>query len=230
MKETIIACDFQNKEELDAFLAPFGEERLFLKIGMELYYHEGKALIKELKAKGHKIFLDLKLHDIPNTVAKSLKSLQELSVDFITIHAGGGANMLRAAAEVVKGTETKLLAVTILTSIDEEMLRTELMITETLENVVTRYALMAYKAGINGCICSPYEVDAIQRLIADENFVCVTPGIRLSGDAAGDQSRIATPTWAFEQGASAIVVGRSITESKTPYTTYKNIKEDVNHV
>ncbi|GBU11077.1 orotidine-5'-phosphate decarboxylase [Erysipelotrichaceae bacterium] len=227
MHNIIIACDFKNATELYKFLEPFGNTTLFLKIGMELYYEEGKPLIRDLKARGHKIFLDLKLHDIPNTIAKTLETLKDLDVEYITIHAGGGEVMLTAAAAAIKNTNTKLLAVTILTSISEDMLKNELMITESLENVVTRYALMAYKAGIDGCICSPHEVPAIKHLLNDANFICITPGIRLTGDAIGDQIRVMTPKQAFDHGATKIVIGRSITNSDTPYQTYKKISTEI---
>lgn len=226
-KEVIIACDFATKDELFHFLQPFGTKSLFLKIGMELFYREGIPLIETLKQQGHKIFLDLKLHDIPTTVAKALLNLTRLEVELITVHAAGGRQMLHAAVQAVKGTPSKLLAVTILTSIDEEVLKQELLISETLANTVNTYAMMAYDAGIDGCICSPYEVKIIKENIAQNIFYCVTPGIRLTDDAVDDQSRVATPEFAFAQGADAIVIGRSITKADDPFEVYQTIIKNI---
>ncbi|MGL5042885.1 MAG: orotidine-5'-phosphate decarboxylase [Culicoidibacterales bacterium] len=230
MIDILIACDVKNKAELTELLAPFGTQKLFLKIGMELYYHEGKALIHELKGKGHRIFLDLKLHDIPNTVTKALASLADLEVDYLTVHAAGGLKMLKACVAAVKGTKTKILAVTVLTSLDQNALEQELNINLSLENCAQRYATMASKAGIHGCICSAFEVLAIKKQVNNADFLCITPGIRLLGDDSSDQARVATPSFAIAQKADGLVIGRTITQSPTPYQTYKKIEEEISHV
>ncbi|TLG73807.1 orotidine-5'-phosphate decarboxylase [Culicoidibacter larvae] len=222
----IIACDFASRAELEIFLQPFGSEPLFLKIGMELYYKEGNSLVQELKERGYKVFLDLKLHDIPNTVAQALRSLAQLDVEYITVHATGGAAMLKAASEAVQGSKTKLLAVTVLTSISEESLQRDLGVVATLDETVMAYAKMAQDNGIDGVICSPHETAAI-RAQAGTEFAIVTPGIRDVNDATDDQARVATPEWALEQGATELVIGRSITGSKQPLATYMNIKERI---
>ena len=222
----MIACDFETKEELFQFLHPFGNEKLALKIGMELFYREGRLLVEHLKTLGHSIFLDLKLHDIPNTVAKALYNLKDLEVDYITIHASGGSAMLKAAQNVLTDSKTKLLAVTILTSIDETTLHNELGITKSLTDVVCEYAKMASDNGITGCICSPYEVKKIREFIKNPEFICITPGIRLATDSIGDQVRVATPQFAFGEGANALVIGRSITANEAPHQRYLDIKNN----
>lgn len=223
----MIACDFETKEELFQFLRPFGSEKLSLKIGMELFYREGRLLIEYLKALGHSIFLDLKLHDIPNTVAQAIHNLKDLEVDYITIHAAGGSAMLRAAAEALEDSKTKLLAVTILTSIDEVTLHNDLRIPEKLAEVVCGYAKTASECGIDGCICSPYEVKIIKEHVGKSIFECITPGIRLADDSVGDQSRVATPQFAFGEGANAVVIGRSITLHSDPHQRYLDIKNSL---
>ena len=223
----MIACDFETKEELFQFLRPFGSEKLSLKIGMELFYREGRLLIEYLKALGHSIFLDLKLHDIPNTVAQALHNLKDLEVDYITIHAAGGSAMLKAAADALKDSKTKLLAVTILTSIDEETLHNDLRINESLADAVCKYAKTAQDCGVHGVICSPYEVRLIKNYVQEPTFECITPGIRLEDDVVGDQSRVATPQFAFSEGANAIVIGRSITTNSNPYLRYLVIQDKI---
>lgn len=222
----IIACDFASRAELEVFLQPFGSEPLFLKIGMELYYKEGNSLVAELKERGYKVFLDLKLHDIPNTVAQALRSLAQLDVEYITVHATGGAAMLKAASSAVAGSKTKLLAVTILTSISEASLQRDLGVAATLEETVLAYAKMAQQNGIDGVICSPHEAAAIRAQTGDA-FAIVTPGIRDVNDAVDDQARVATPEWALGQGATELVIGRSITGSEQPFATYMNMKERI---
>jgi len=226
-KRIMIACDFETKEELFTFLRPFGNEKLYLKIGMELFYREGRTLIEYLHAMGHHIFLDLKLHDIPNTVAQALHNLKDLHVDYITVHAAGGRAMLRAAVEALADSPTKLLAVTILTSIDEQTLHNDLSIAGSMLEVVTQYAKLASEQGVDGVICSPYEVKAIKSLVADSHFECITPGIRLADDKHGDQSRVATPQFAFEQGANALVIGRSITSHEEAHVRYRTVMKSI---
>jgi len=226
-KQIMIACDFETKEELFQFLRPFGSEKLSLKIGMELFYREGRLLIEYLKALGHSIFLDLKLHDIPNTVAQAIHNLKDLEVDYITIHAAGGSAMLKAAAAALEDSKTKLLAVTILTSIDQETLNEDLRINESIADVVCQYAKMASDCGIDGCICSPYEVKKIKDYVATTSFECITPGIRLADDNIGDQSRVATPQFSFGEGANAVVIGRSITTHENPHQRYLDIKASI---
>ena len=225
-RDVIIACDFKNKEELMKFLEPFKGLTPFLKIGMELYYQEGASLVRELKEKGCKIFLDLKCHDIPNTVHKAMRTLGELGVDLTNVHAAGGIEMMQAARsgldETESGKNTKLIAVTQLTSISQEKLENELLIEKPLNEVVKTYALNAKKAGLDGVVCSPLEASIIKEL----GLISVTPGIRLEGDSANDQKRVATPKFAKENGSSLIVVGRSITAAKDPVAAYKKCLEE----
>jgi orotidine-5'-phosphate decarboxylase len=231
MREVIIACDFPSKDELYSFLKPFEKEGLkpFLKIGMELFYGEGPTLVKELQAKGAKIFLDLKLHDIPNTVYGAMKNIGKLGVDITNLHAAGGVAMMQAAvkglsegAAAVGAKKPILLAVTQLTSIDENALKDELLIGETLEKTVRHYAANAKKAGCCGVVCSPHEV----RFMKELGLVGLTPGIRLEGDSANDQKRLASPAYAKEQGSTYIVVGRSITHATDAVAAYKRcVKE-----
>lgn len=223
MQQIIIACDFENKTKLQEFLEPFGAEKLFLKIGMELYYKEGNALIQELRQQGHNIFLDLKLHDIPNTVEKSLENLASLDVQYITVHAAGGQKMLEAASRALQHSQTKLLAVTILTSLSQEMVSDELLIQQPIEDIVRSYSLTAKNSGIDGVICSPHEIEIV-RAANGPDFDIVTPGIRLATDNVGDQVRVMEPQDAISLGANHLVIGRSITQSPAPYETYLNIK------
>ena len=221
-RDVIIACDFKSKEELFNFLAPFKGLNPYIKIGMEMYYKEGPELVRELKKDGFKIFLDLKLHDIPNTVKAAMAKIGELGVDITNVHAEGGIEMMKAAKEGLNSTEagknTKLIAVTILTSINDEILHNELGIKEDLHvnDVVRKYALNAKEAGLDGVVCSALEAPIIKEI----GFMSVTPGIRLLGDDVNDQKRVATPTLAKENGSTYIVVGRSITKASNPVEAY----------
>ncbi|MBQ9114760.1 MAG: orotidine-5'-phosphate decarboxylase [Clostridia bacterium] len=220
-KDVIIACDFSSKEELYGFLEKLGDQKPYLKVGMELYYKEGAPMVRELKAKGFKIFLDLKLHDIPNTVYKAMRNLGELGVDITNVHAAGGVKMMAAALKGLRegageGAMPKLIAVTQLTSTDAETLKNELLINETLENTVKHYALNAKAAGLDGVVCSPLEASIIKEL----GLMSVTPGIRLAGDSVDDQKRVTTPAKAREMGSTYIVVGRSITGAEDPREAY----------
>ena len=220
-KDVIIACDFSSKEELYAFLEKLGDQKPYLKVGMELYYKEGAPMVRELKAKGFKIFLDLKLHDIPNTVYKAMRNLGELGVDITNLHAAGGIKMMEAALKGLRegageGKMPKLIAVTQLTSTDADTLKNELLINESLEDTVKHYALNAKKAGLDGVVCSPVEAGIIKEL----GLMSVTPGIRLAGDSVNDQKRVTTPKIAREMGSTYIVVGRSITGADDPREAY----------
>lgn len=226
-REVIVACDFSSEKDLFDFLAKLNGEKPFLKVGMELFYKEGPQLVKKLKEMGCKIFLDLKLHDIPNTVYKAMRNLGRLGVDITNVHAAGGIKMMseakRGLIEGSDGTNTaKLIAVTQLTSIDEETLHSELLINETLENTVKTYAQNAKKAGLDGVVCSPLEAGIIQEL----DLISVTPGIRLAGDSVGDQKRVTTPKMAYDLGSTYIVVGRSITGAENPYEAYMKCKKE----
>ena len=226
----IIACDFDSKEKLFDFLKDFEGLNPYLKIGMEMYYKEGPTLVKELKEKGFKIFLDLKLHDIPNTVKKAMKQIGELGVDITNVHAEGGIEMMRAAREGLNestnGKNTKLIAVTVLTSINEEILHNELLVdsTKSVKDTALVYAKNAREAGLDGVVCSAYEAKSVY----DLNLISVCPGIRLEGDAKGDQKRVATPEFAKENKATYIVVGRSITGSEDPVSAYKRCLKEFN--
>ena len=225
-RDVIIACDFKNKEELFDFLKAFEGKNPFLKIGMEIFYKEGPQLVKELKAKGCKIFLDLKLHDIPNTVEKAMRNLSELGVEIVNCHAAGGIEMMKAARRGLDATEqgkkSELIAVTQLTSISQEILENELLITRDLKEVVKTYALNAKAAGLQGVVCSPLEAPIIKEL----GLISVTPGIRFADNTKDDQKRVATPDYAKELGATYIVVGRAITGATDPVAAYKRcIKE-----
>jgi orotidine-5'-phosphate decarboxylase len=223
MKDVIIACDFASKEETLAFLDQFSEEKPFVKIGMELFYAEGPSIVKEIKARGHKIFLDLKLHDIPNTVKKAMAVLSKLDVDIVNVHAAGTKAMMQAGLEGLTrpdGTRPKLIAVTQLTSTDQETMEKELLIHEPMQEVVMHYAANAAEAGLDGVVCSPLEAAAVHARCG-QNFLTVTPGIRLAGDAKGDQKRVMTPRDAAANGSDYIVVGRSITKAADPVEAYR---------
>ena len=225
-KEVIIACDFKNKEELFKFLEPFKGLNPFLKIGMEIFYKEGPSLVKELKEKGCKIFLDLKLHDIPNTVEKAMRNISELGVEIVNCHAAGGIEMMKAARRGLdyteQGKQSELIAVTQLTSISQEALEKELLIEKPLNEVVRKYALNAKEAGLQGVVCSPLEAPIIKEL----GFLSVTPGIRFADNSKDDQKRVATPDYAKELGSTYIVVGRAITGSNDPVSAYERcVKE-----
>ncbi|MDD7035336.1 MAG: orotidine-5'-phosphate decarboxylase [Firmicutes bacterium] len=221
-RDVIIACDFAGREETMEFLDLFGDRKLFVKIGMELYYSCGPEIVREIKSRGHRIFLDLKLHDIPNTVEKAMRVLSRMDVDMCNVHAGGGRTMMEAAVRGLTredGTRPVIIAVTQLTSTDEKTMREELLIDRPLDEVVTEYGRMAADAGIDGVVCSPLEAGKIHSACG-ENFLTVTPGVRLAGDAAGDQKRVTTPAVAAELGSDYIVVGRSITGAANPPEAY----------
>ena len=225
-RDVIIACDFKNREELFKFLEPFKGLNPFLKIGMEIFYKEGPQLVKDLKAQGCRIFLDLKLHDIPNTVESAMRNLSELGAEIVNCHAAGGIEMMKAARRGLDATEagkkSELIAVTQLTSISQEALENELLINRPLNEVVRHYALNAKEAGLQGVVCSPLEASIIKEL----GLISVTPGIRFADNTKDDQKRVATPEYAKELGATYIVVGRAITGAENPVEAYKRcIKE-----
>lgn len=227
-KDVIIACDFNSKEETMAFLDKFTEEKPFVKVGMELFYAAGPEIIKEIKARGHKIFLDLKLHDIPNTVKKSMAVLSGLDVDICNLHAGGTKAMMKAALEGLTredGTRPLLIAVTQLTSTNQESMEEDILIEKPIDEVVMHYAKCAKDSGLDGVVCSPLEAGKVHE-VCGTNFLTVTPGIRFATDAAGDQKRITTPAKAKEIGSDYIVVGRSITAADDPVEAYKKCVED----
>ncbi len=222
-RDVIIACDFNGKDELYAFLDQFTEEKPFLKIGMELFYAEGPAIVRELKARGHKIFLDLKLHDIPNTVKKAMAVLSNLDVDMCNVHAGGTIAMMEAALEGLTrsdGTRPLLIAVTQLTSTSEERMQNDLLIDRPLEEVVMHYAANTKIAGLDGVVCSPLEAGKVKEVCGKE-FLTVTPGVRFADGDKGDQVRITTPAKAREIGSDYIVVGRPITQAADPVAAYR---------
>ncbi len=228
-KDVIIACDFNSQEQLFNFLDKFdGVEKPYLKVGMELFYASGNQIIKEIKRRGHKIFLDLKLHDIPNTVKKSMSVLSALDVDMVNLHAGGGSIMMKGALEGLTrpdGTRPLLIAVTQLTSTNQELMTNELLIDKPLDEVVMSYALNTKNSGLDGVVCSPLEAGKVKEVCGKE-FLTITPGIRLEGDSAGDQKRITTPALARELGSDYIVVGRSITGASDPVKAYRQcVKE-----
>lgn len=225
-----IALDFQNKAEVKEFLEKFNDEKLYVKVGMELFYGEGIEIIKMIKEMGHNIFLDLKLHDIPNTVKSAMKQLAKLEVDMVNVHASGSIAMMKAAIEGLEAGKTGdkrslCIAVTCLTSLDQEVLDNELLINDTLENVVLKWATNAKEAGLDGVVCSPLESKVIHDNLGME-FITVTPGIRLADDSVNDQKRVTTPAMARELTSSYIVVGRTITGSADPYATYKKVYQD----
>ena len=227
-KAVIIACDFKDKEETLNFLNRFEDEKLYLKIGMELFYSEGPEIVREIKKRGHKIFLDLKLHDIPNTVEKAMRSIANLDVDMTNVHASGTIKMMEAGLRGLTkedGTRPLLIAVTQLTSTSQEVMEQDLLIKENIEDVVMHYAENSKKAGLDGVVCSPLEVQAVKRKCGKE-FLTITPGIRFSTDSKDDQSRITTPAKAKELGSDYIVVGRSITKAENPQEAYRKCVED----
>jgi orotidine-5'-phosphate decarboxylase len=222
-KDVIIACDFSSKKALMNFIEKFEKERPFLKIGMELYYSEGPQIVRELKDRGHKIFLDLKLHDIPNTVKKSLSVLSNLDVDLCNIHASGTSPMMKAALEGFtkeSGQRGLLIAVTQLTSTSEETMKEDLLIEKSLDETVMHYASKTKEAGLDGVVCSPLEARKVKE-VCGENFLTITPGIRFAGGDKGDQVRVTTPKKAKELGSDYIVVGRSITGAENPLEAYR---------
>ena len=229
-KDVIIACDFADKETVLSFLDKFEGRKPFVKIGMELFYAEGPQIVREIKARGHKIFLDLKLHDIPNTVKKSMAVLSRLDVDMCNLHAAGTSRMMEAALEGLTrpdGTRPLLIAVTQLTSTDQEAMERDLLIKEPIDKVVMHYAETAKNAGLDGVVCSPLEAQKVHD-ICGEKFLTVTPGVRFADGDIGDQKRVMTPEQAKKIGSDYIVVGRPITAAPDPVAAYERcIKEFV---
>lgn len=222
-----IALDFQNKAEVKEFLEKFNDEKLYVKVGMELFYGEGIEIIKMIKEMGHNIFLDLKLHDIPNTVKSAMKQLAKLDVDMVNVHASGSIAMMKAAREgLEEGSAHRkrplCIAVTCLTSLDQKVLDDELLIHDPLPDVVLRWAQNAKIAGLDGVVCSPLESKIIHEQLG-EHFITVTPGIRLASDSVNDQKRVTTPAMAKELTSTYIVVGRTITRAKDPVQTYYEV-------
>ena len=222
-KDVIIACDFASKADVLAFLDKFTGRKPYVKIGMELFYAEGPSIVREIKERGHKIFLDLKLHDIPNTVKKSMSVLSGLDVDMTNLHASGTVRMMEAAIEGLTrpdGTRPLLIAVTQLTSTDQESMENDLLIREPIAEVVMHYAANAKRAGLDGVVCSPLEAEAVHgRCGAD--FITVTPGVRFADGDIGDQKRVMTPAEAKKIGSDYIVVGRPITAAADPVAAYE---------
>ena len=221
-RDVIIACDFPNAETTFAFLDRFTDTKPFVKIGMELYYAEGPSIVREIHRRGHKIFLDLKLHDIPNTVQKAMAVLSRMDVEMVNLHAAGTKAMMEAALKGLTradGTRPILLAVTQLTSTSEERMRDELLISGSISDCVCHYAQMAKEAGVDGVVCSPLEAGMVKERCGAE-FLTVTPGIRFADGAVGDQVRITTPAKAKEIGSDYIVVGRPITAAEDPVAAY----------
>lgn len=229
-KDVIIALDFKNGQEALAFLDRFPERQLYVKVGMELYYAEGPSIIREIKKRGHKLFLDLKLHDIPNTVEKAMAVLSRLDVDMVNLHAAGTIDMMKAALRGLTredGTRPLLIAVTQLTSTSQERMTEELLIEEDIDKVVIKYAENADVAGLDGVVCSPLEAEKIHEACG-RDFLTVTPGVRFDTDAKGDQVRVTTPAKAKELGSDYIVVGRPITQAEDPAVAYDRcVKEFV---
>ncbi len=227
-KDVIVACDFNSAAETFTFLDRFTEEKPFVKIGMELYYAEGPEIVRQIKARGHKIFLDLKLHDIPNTVEKAMRVLSALDVDLVNVHAAGTRRMMEAALRGLTrpdGSRPLLLAVTQLTSTDEETMQRELLIGERLEETVLSYAANAAAAGLDGVVCSPLEAGKVHARCG-VGFLTVTPGVRFADGEVGDQKRVTTPARARELGSDYIVVGRPITQAADPAAAYRRcVKE-----
>jgi len=227
-KDVIVACDFASAEQTFAFLDKFTGRKPFVKIGMELFYAEGPAIVRELKKRGHKIFLDLKLHDIPNTVKKAMAALSALDVDICNCHAGGTVRMMEAALEGLTrpdGSRPLLIAVTQLTSTDQESMEQDLLIREPLDQVVMHYAQNARKAGLDGVVCSPLEAGKVHETCGAD-FLTVTPGVRFAGGDVGDQKRVTTPARAKEIGSDYIVVGRPITAAEDPVAAYEQCLKD----
>ena len=229
-KDVIVACDFESAEQTYAFLDKFTGKKPFVKIGMELFYAEGPEIVRQIKARGHKIFLDLKLHDIPNTVKKAMAVLSRLDVDICNLHAAGTIPMMEAALEGLTrpdGTRPLLIAVTQLTSTDQETMERDLLIKEKIDDVVIHYAQNAAKAGLDGVVCSPLEAGKVHESCGS-GFLTVTPGVRFADGAKGDQKRVMTPAQAREIGSDYIVVGRPITAAEDPVAAYERcVKEFV---
>lgn len=227
-KDVIIACDFSSAQATFDFLDKFTDEKPFVKIGMELYYAEGPSIVKEIKKRGHKIFLDLKLHDIPNTVKKSMAVLSKLDVDMTNLHAAGTVDMMKAALEGLTredGTRPLLIAVTQLTSTSEERMQKELLINASINDTIVKYAQNAKEAGLDGVVCSPLEAGMVKDGCGKE-FMTVTPGVRFADGDIGDQVRVTTPAKAKEIGSDYIVVGRPITAADDPVAAYRRCVEE----
>ena len=222
-RDVIVACDFPSKEQVLNFLDKFTDEKPFVKIGMELFYGAGPDIVREIKKRGHKIFLDLKLHDIPNTVKKSMAVLSNLDVDMTNLHAAGTVRMMEAAIEGLTrpdGTRPILIAVTQLTSTDQEAMEKDLLIKEPIDKVVMHYAMNAKKAGLDGVVCSPLEAGKVHGTCG-KDFITVTPGVRFAESDKGDQKRVMTPAEAKKIGSDYIVVGRPITAAADPVAAYR---------
>lgn len=227
-KDVIIACDFDSKQKTLEFLDKFSDVKPFVKIGMELFYAEGPQIVRDIKARGHKIFLDLKLHDIPNTVKKSMAVLSGLDVDMCNLHAGGTKRMMSAALEGLTradGTRPMLIAVTQLTSTDQESMQDDLLIREPIDRVVMHYAKNAKDCGLDGVVCSPLEAGKVHD-VCGKDFVTVTPGVRFADGEVGDQKRVMTPEQAKIVGSDYIVVGRPVTQAVDPVAAYKRCVRD----
>ena len=221
-RDVIIALDFSSREETLAFLDKFQDKKPFVKIGMELFYATGADFVSEIKKRGHKVFLDLKLHDIPNTVKKAMSVLSSLDVDMVNLHAGGGSEMMKyalAGLTRADGTRPLLIAVTMLTSTSQELMERDILIEKPIDKVVMSYAKTAAECGLDGVVCSPLEAGIVHENCG-KNFLTVTPGVRLAGDAVGDQKRVTTPAKAKELSSDFIVVGRSITGAEDPVKAY----------
>ena len=222
-KDVIIACDFASADDTFKFLDKFTEEKPFVKIGMELFYAEGPSIVREIKRRGHKIFLDLKLHDIPNTVKKSMAVLSKLDVDMTNLHAAGTIDMMKAALEGLTredGTRPILIAVTQLTSTSEERMQKELLINASINDTIVKYAQNAKVAGLDGVVCSPLEAGMVKQACS-KDFITVTPGVRFADGEVGDQVRVTTPEKAREIGSDYIVVGRPVTQADDPVAAYR---------
>ena len=222
-KDVIIACDFASPDDTFKFLDKFTEEKPFVKIGMELFYAEGPSIVREIKRRGHKIFLDLKLHDIPNTVKKSMAVLSKLDVDMTNLHAAGTIDMMKAALDGLTredGTRPILIAVTQLTSTSEERMQKELLINASINDTIVKYAKNAKEAGLDGVVCSPLEAGMVKQACS-KDFITVTPGVRFADGEVGDQVRVTTPEKAREIGSDYIVVGRPITQADDPVAAYR---------
>ena len=227
-KDVIVACDFSSAQQVFDFLDRFTDKKPFVKIGMELFYAEGPQIVREIKARGHKIFLDLKLHDIPNTVKKAMAVLSGLDVDMCNVHAAGTSAMMKAALEGLTrpdGSRPLLIAVTQLTSTDEESMRRELLIDRPLDETVMHYARNAMESGLDGVVCSPLEPGKVHQ-VCGAGFVTVTPGVRFADGDVGDQKRVTTPARAKELGSDYIVVGRPITAAADPVAAYNRCVEE----
>ena len=227
-KDVIVACDFASAEQVFTFLDKFTDKKPFVKIGMELYYAEGPEIVRQIPARGHKIFLDLKLHDIPNTVKKAMAVLSRLDVDICNLHAAGATAMMQAAVEGLTrpdGTRPLLIAVTQLTSTDQETMERDLLIREPIDRVVMHYAQTAKNAGLDGIVCSPLEAGKVHAACGND-FLTVTPGVRFADGDVGDQKRVMTPAQAKQIGSDYIVVGRPITAAADPVAAYLRCVEE----